>query len=474
MNETSHVTLPPAMPSFAEATKVWAKIGLLSFGGPAGQIALMHRMLVDEKRWISEDRFLHALNYCMLLPGPEAQQLATYIGWLLHGTRGGIVAGLLFILPGFAVILGLSTAYALFHQADWLQSVFFGLKAAVLAIVIEAVIRIGRRALRSGFHLAVAALAFIALFAFDAPFPVVIVLAGLGGFALEKLAPQTVSNGKPTEISLLPADLGASRRAPSFRRTLVVLAFWIAVWQLPLLFTGALTHKSGIVTEPMIGGANSFEAIFAFFSKMALVTFGGAYAVLSYVAQTAVEHYAWLRPGEMLDGLALAETTPGPLVLVLCYVGFLAAFRHPMGFDPVAAGLLGAGLAAWATFVPSFIWIFAGAPYVERLRSNRALTGALSAITAAVVGVILNLAIWFALHVLFGEVGRLTLLSREAGSAGAGVPVVSIAWPDWQTLNFAALGLSVLAVFLTFRLKLGMVTTLATCAVVGWILRLMV
>ncbi|MDI7864783.1 chromate efflux transporter [Rhizobiaceae bacterium n13] len=460
------------MPSFAETTKVWARIGFLSFGGPAGQIALMHRTIVDEKRWVSEERFLHALNYCMLLPGPEAQQLATYIGWLLHGTRGGLVAGLLFILPGFAVILALSTAYALYHQAEWLQSLFFGLKAAVLAIVIEAVIRIGRRALKARFHRVVAALAFLALFALDVPFPVVIVLAGLAGFVLHGFAPKALVDAA-TEPSQLPADLAALRAAPPFIRTLGVLVFWVAVWQLPLLLTGAHALKAGFIPEAMGGDANSFAAVFSFFSRMALVTFGGAYAVLAYVAQTAVEHYAWLRPGEMLDGLALAETTPGPLVLVLCYVGFLATFRNPMGLDPVLAGMLGAGLAAWATFVPSFIWIFAGAPYVERLRANTALSGALSAITAAVVGVILNLAIWFALHVLFGEVGRATLLSRtvEAGAAGrVEVPLISIAWPEWQSLDLAALGVSLLAVLLTFRLKVGMVKTLAICAVVGFVL----
>ncbi len=458
MNENSAVTAPPRAPEFAEATKVWAKIGLLSFGGPAGQIALMHRVLVDEKRWISEERFLHALNYCMLLPGPEAQQLATYIGWLLHGTRGGIVAGLLFILPGLAVILGLSAAYAVFQQADWLQSLFFGLKAAVLAIVIEAVIRIGGRALRTGFHKVIAALAFIALFALDMPFPLVIAVAGVLGLIVARLggAPAAVK-AETEESSLRPADLAVARPVPGVARTLVVLCFWIVVWQAPLLVATAL------------GGAGSFEAIFAFFSKMALVTFGGAYAVLSYVAQTAVEQYGWLRPGEMLDGLALAETTPGPLVLVLSYVGFLAAFRYPMGLEPLLAGFIGAGLAAWATFVPSFIWIFAGAPYVERLRSNRALSGAMSAITAAVVGVILNLAIWFALHVLFAKVGRVVLLSRSVQGGGGEAPLVSFAWPQWQTLDVAALGVAALAMFLTFRLKAGMVSTLAACAVAGFV-----
>ncbi len=450
MNEAVTAFAPPH-PSFVEATKVWAKIGLLSFGGPAGQIALMHKELVEERRWISESRFLHALNFCMLLPGPEAQQLATYIGWLLHGTRGGIVAGLLFILPGFFVILGLSSAYALFHQTDWLSSLFFGLKAAVLAIVVEAVIRVGRRALKTQFALVVAALAFAALFLLDLPFPLVVLAAGIAGYVASRMQPaahrtaaaaKQIMADKPSVIDANMPDI-----ASSWARTGRILGLWLALWIAPfVLIAGA------------IGFGNVYLSIGLFFSKMAVVTFGGAYAVLAYVAQQAVETYHWLKPGEMLDGLALAETTPGPLVLVLSFVGFMAAFRAPLGLDPLAAGMLGATLATWVTFVPCFLWIFLGAPYVETLRNNRALSGALSAISAAVTGVILNLAVWFGLHVLFAEVARV-----EAGP-------LSLPFPVWQSFQWGACLLTLLAVVLLFGLKRGIVTTLSICAVAGWLI----
>jgi chromate transporter len=450
MNEAVTAFAPPH-PSFVEATKVWAKIGLLSFGGPAGQIALMHKELVEERRWISESRFLHALNFCMLLPGPEAQQLATYVGWLLHGTRGGIVAGILFILPGFFVILGLSSAYALFHQTDWLSSLFFGLKAAVLAIVVEAVIRVGRRALKTRLALVIAALAFAALFLFDLPFPLVVLAAGIAGYVASRLQPAASGKAaaakqamadKPSVIDANMPDI-----ASSWGRTAGILGLWLALWIAPFaLIAGA------------IGVDNVYLAIGLFFSKMAVVTFGGAYAVLAYVAQQAVETYHWLKPGEMLDGLALAETTPGPLVLVLSFVGFMAAFRAPLGLDPLAAGLLGATLATWVTFVPCFLWIFLGAPYVETLRNNRALSGALSAISAAVTGVILNLAVWFGLHVLFAEVAR-----YQAGP-------LSLPLPVWSSFQWGACLLTLLAVLLLFGLKRGIVTTLAVCAIAGWLI----
>ncbi len=444
----------PRHPSLAEAARVWARIGLLSFGGPAGQIALMHRELVDQRRWISESRFLHALNYCMLLPGPEAQQLATYIGWLLHGTRGGVIAGTLFILPGFFVILGLSSAYALFQHTDWLTSLFFGLKAAVLAIVIEAVIRVGRRALKTRFALVVAGLAFVALFFFAVPFPLVVLAAGLAGYLMARFLPGGEARAAATAareaLTDRPAVIGAdfSQGAASWGRTIRVLGLWLALWVAPFLLIGA-----------MIGFDNTFTAIGLFFSKMAVVTFGGAYAVLAYVAQQAVETYQWLKPGEMLDGLALAETTPGPLVLVLTFVGFMGAFRSPAGMDPLLSAFIGATLATWVTFIPCFLWIFLGAPYVETLRSNRALSAALSAISAAVTGVILNLALWFGLHVLFAKVDRL-----EAGP-------LSMPMPDAATLQPAALGLSLLAALLLFGLKRGVVTTLAICAAAGFLLQ---
>ena len=443
-----------------EAVRVWARIGCLSFGGPAGQIALMHRTIVDEKRWISEDRFLHALNYCMLLPGPEAQQLATYIGWLMHGVRGGILAGLLFILPGFVVMLGLSALYAVFQETAWLPALFFGLKAAVLAVVVEALLRLARRALKTRVHYYIAIASFLALFMLNAPFPIVVILAGLTGFALHRFASRKV----PAEAV---QARGSQRRLPAFTthtvaRPLLVLVFWILVWQAPLLFVRNLEAPADLIAETLSGETNVFGALFIFFSKMAVITFGGAYAVLSYVAQVAVGQYAWLQPGEMLDGLALAETTPGPLVLVLCFVGFLAGYRNPLFMAPLLGGALGAALVAWATFVPSFVWIFAGAPYIEKLRNNAALTAALSAITAAVVGVILNLSLWFGLHVLFAEVGRISLLSR-----GAGLPVVSFAWPQWATLDIAALAIFVIASILLFYVKMGMVKVLGLSAAAG-------
>lgn len=444
----------PDHPGFAEAARVWAKIGFLSFGGPAGQIAMMHRELVEERRWISESRFLHALNYCMLLPGPEAQQLATYTGWLLHGARGGIVAGTLFVLPGLLVILGLSSAYALFQDTGWLASLFFGLKAAVLAIVVEAVIRVGRRALKTRFALATAALAFAALFFFAVPFPLVVLAAAAAGYAATRFFPQSAEKAVPGKQT--PADRPSvidgkvPDVVPSWGRALRVTMIALSLWIAPFALIGAFA-----------GFDNVYTAIGLFFSKMAVVTFGGAYAVLAYVAQQAVETYQWLAPGEMLDGLALAETTPGPLVLVLSFVGFMGAFRDPLGLDPLSAGLLGATLAAWVTFIPCFLWIFLGAPHVEALRGNRALSGALSAISAAVTGVILNLALWFALHVLFGTVGR-----WEAGP-------FSVAVPGWRTLDPQALLLTGIAAFALFRLRAGVLTTLGLCGVSGFLLQVL-
>lgn len=449
--ENELVLDPPQTPSFRELVTVFARIGLLSFGGPAGQIALMHRTLVDEKCWISEERFLHALNYCMLLPGPEAQQLATYVGWLMHRTRGGLAAGLLFILPGLLVILGLSAAYALFHEAGWLRGLFFGLKAAVLAIVIEAVIRVGRRALKHRLHYAICCLSFLALFVFNVPFPVVILAAAMAGLVAGRCS---TFSATPARSEILPGP------PTSLRRTLLTLVAWVLVWQAPFLLIFVLAGG---------GVDNVFAALFGFFSQMAMVTFGGAYAVLSYVAQMASAHYGWLDPGEMLDGLALAETTPGPLVLVLCFVGFIAAFRNPLGLDPVLAGLIGGVLAAWATFAPSFLWIFVGAPYVERLRANRAVANALSAITAAVTGVILNLALWFGLHVLFGEVGRLTLLSYPG--EGGPAPLASLPWPVWTSIDGPALALSILSAVLVVRFRLGVAPVLLIAAAAGWIVQ---
>ncbi|WP_436283748.1 chromate efflux transporter [Rhizobium sp. LjRoot258] len=453
-----------ATPTLREAVRVWARIGGLSFGGPAGQIALMHKTIVDEKRWISEDRFLHALNFCMLLPGPEAQQLATYIGWLMHGVRGGMIAGLLFILPGFLVILMLSSLYAVFHEAAWLPALFFGVKPAVLAIVIEALLRVGRRALKGRFHDCVAGASFLALFLLNLPFPLVVILAGAAGLLWMKHRQRR--SAAPSVPQASPPRLVAAVTTHAIARPLVVLVFWILVWQSPLLFIRGLDAPTDLIAETLSGETNVFGAVFIFFSKMAVITFEGAYAVLSYVAQVAVGHYAWLQPGEMLDGLALAETTPGPLVLVLCFVGFLAGYRNPVLMAPLAGGVLGAFLAAWATFVPSFIWIFAGAPYIEKLRNNENLSAALEAITAAVVGVIFNLALWFGLHVLFAEVGRVGLLSGKTG-----LPIASLSWPQWWTLDIAALGIFVLASVLLFRFKAGILTVIGVSTAAGLFLK---
>ena len=427
----------PASPTFSELVSAFARIGCLSFGGPAAQIALMHKICVEETGWIDEDRYLHALNYCMLLPGPEAQQLATYIGWLLHGVRGGIVAGLLFVLPGLAVILGLSMLYALYQEASLVAGLFFGLKAAVLAIVVEAVIRIGRRALKTSFHRWLAAGAFLALFLFSVPFPLVVLAAALIGL-LHARGASSAGGEISQEVGVRPPLLSQ----------LATLLFWVGVWLAPLPLLWLMLPETAL------------PEVQSFFSKMALVTFGGAYAVLAYVAQVAVDHYAWLKPGEMLDGLALAETTPGPLVLVLSYVGFLAGFRESGGLDPLIGGLLGGLIAAWATFVPSFIWIFAGAPYIERLRGNRLLSAALSAITAAVVGVILNLAVWFALHVIFTEVEPTTI-------AALGPITLSVPQPIWSTLDWQALVIAVASAVMIFRFHLGIGKTLLAAGALG-------
>jgi len=414
-------------PTFQEALTVWAKIGVLSFGGPAGQIALMHRILVKERQWIAENRYLDALNFCMLLPGPEAMQLATYVGWRLHGTLGGLAAGLLFVLPGAFVVLGLSIAYAYFGRVPIVEAAFVGIKAAVLVIVIEALIRVARRALRGPYDLAIAAVAFVAIFFFAAPFPLIIASAALAGFALHTTLPARE-----------PASLAED--AVPLSQTLKTAALWLAIWTVPLLLIAALFGCAHVTTD-----------IALFFSKLAVVTFGGAYSVLAYMAQQAVETYGWLSAGEMLDGLGLAETTPGPLILVTEFVGFLASFRH--GGEPkLAFGLLGAAVTLWATFAPCFLWIFVGAPYIERLSANPRLARALAAVTAAVVGVILNLSLWFALHVLFGSV------------AAVWHGPLLIWTPDLASLNVEALLLSVLAAVLLLRLHLGIASTLALAA----------
>jgi chromate transporter len=427
-------------------------VAALSFGGPAGQIAVMHRILVEEKRWVSEARFLHALNYCMVLPGPEAQQLATYIGWLLHGTKGGIVAGSLFVLPGFVSILVLSILYAGFLELTLVQAIFFGIKAAVLAIVLIALIRIAQRALHSVVMYAIAAAAFVSLFFLTLPFPLVIATAAVAGLIGARLAPDAFvmrghgSPGRDGEDDAIArqAHSDARHRKASLQRFVRVAAIWLPLWFVPLI---ALALALGV--------DNVFTQIGLFFSKLAVVTFGGAYAVLAYMAQEAVEFHGWLEPGEMLDGLGMAEATPGPLIQVVQFVAFMGAFRDAGALDPYTAGVLASVLATWVTFVPCFLWIFLGAPYVESLRDNRAVGAVLSAITAAVVGVMLNLALWFALHVLFADV-------REIHAAGLRLLV-----PAFATVEIASVVLAATAFVAIRRFNIGLLIVLGASAVLG-------
>jgi chromate transporter len=420
---------PTSKPSLREALAIWGKIGVISFGGPAGQIALMHRVLVDERRWIGEKQFLHALNFCMLLPGPEAMQLATYVGWRMHGTLGGLAAGLLFVLPGALVVLALSIAYALYGQVPAVEAAFVGIKAVVLVIVIEALIRVARRALRGPYDLAIAAASFVAIFFFAAPFPLIIAAAALAGYLHARNTASGLNLPEPANPPSIPLS-----------QTLMTASLWLAIWIGPLLLLPVVFGRAHVTTD-----------IALFFSKLAVVTFGGAYSVLAYMAQQAVETYGWLTPGEMLDGLGLAETTPGPLILVTEFVGFLAGYRF--GGEPkLAFGLLGAVVTLWATFAPCFLWIFTGAPYVERLTSNPRLNGALAGVTAAVVGVILNLSLWFALHVLFARVDAVSLGPLRLWT------------PELSSISPEVVVLTVLAAVLLLGLRFGLVTTLAIAA----------
>jgi chromate transporter len=432
---------PPERPSFNALVRVFGRVGLINFGGPAGQIALMHRVLVDERRWIDEEAFLRALNFCTLLPGPEAQQLATYVGWRLHGLRGGLAAGLLFILPGAAVVLALSALYAYAADLRPVSAALLGVKAAVLAIVAEALLRISKQALNAPLKRLIALAAFLALAVFGAPFPLVVLGAGVLGYV--------VANARPEALALKPSPDGAASppQPHAIRTLLATVSGWGVVWAAPLM-----------VAIVALGPSHVLVQIGFFFSKLAMVTFGGAYAVLSYMAQEAVSTYGWLGPSEMVDGLGLAETTPGPLILVTEYVGFLAAFRNPAPFPPIAAGVLGAALTLWVTFAPCFLWIFAGAPFLDRLQHARKLQGALAAITAAVVGVIGNLTLWFALHVLFSR-----FMPLDVAAFATNVP-------DLASLDWRALGLSLAAAVLLFRLHAGVVKTLLACLGMGAVL----
>ena len=422
---------------FGVAAKIWTLIGFTSFGGAAGQIAMMHRMLVDDRKWIDEPRFLHALNYCTLLPGPEAQQLATYIGWLMHGVRGGLFAGLMFVIPGAVVMLALSFLYIYGNHVPLIAGLFFGIKTAVIAIVAHAIARIAKRAFKGRLYVAIAMIAFALLMFVDAPFPVVVLGAALFGYVGQPLWPRLfgVSGAQP---------IVAAPRAGAWGETLKSIIIWTAVWFAPVAVVAMLLGPTHILTE-----------IGVFFSKLAMLSFGGAYALLAWLAQEAVTVKGWLSAAEMADGLGLAETTPGPTILVTQHVGFLAAWRAPAPFAPPVAAALGAVLTVWATFAPSFLWIFAGAPHVETLRANVRLAAALQCITAVVVGVMSYLAAWFALNLLFAK----------SGWASAGF----LRWPvaDLGTIDWAALALSAIAFVLVMKLHWGLVRVVFVMAALG-------
>lgn len=426
-------------PTFREMVRVCARIGFLSFGGPAGQIALMHRELVEERGWVSEAQYLHALNFCHLLPGPEAQQLATWIGWKLHGLRGGLAAGLLFVLPGALVILALSMLYAWSAQVGWFMALFLGIKAAVLAVVVQALLRIAGRALNTRFKKLLAVAAFLALFFLDLPFPLVVLGSGAIGMVVAAV--------RPAWLALMPLGDPPAASPRPWRQTATAILVWGAIWALPMVLVLLLLGRDHVLWH-----------VGLFFSQLAVVTFGGAYSVLAYMAQEAVHGFGWLSAGEMADGLGLAETTPGPLIMVTQFVGYLAAFRAPAPFTPLVAGVLGAGLTTWVTFAPCFLWIFALAPWIERLEHARRLSGGLAALTSAVVGVVANLSLWFLLHVLFGRVDE------------AQVGPLRLYVPDWPTFDWRAALLAALAALLIFRFRLNVIKVLAVAAFGGLIL----
>ncbi|WP_137810666.1 MULTISPECIES: chromate efflux transporter [unclassified Gordonia (in: high G+C Gram-positive bacteria)] len=435
---------PTAGVSLRTATRAWFLISLQTFGGPAGQIAVMQRALVDDRRWIGQRRFLHALNYCMLLPGPEAQQLAIYVGWLLNGTAGGLIAGILFVLPGVIAILGLSAIYVAFGATTIVAALFAGIGPAVLAIVAQAVTRVSKRALTGPVQIAIAVAAFIALAVFAVPFPMVIAVAGVLGWLTGRrvvAAQKEVADDGPAPII---ADDAIHTASPSWRRAGLVLGVGALAWIIPMGIVVATTGTGSVFTQQG-----------TFFTWTALITFGGAYAVLAYIAQQAVEVYGWVTPGEMVRGLGLAETTPGPLIMVVQFVAFLGAYRDPGGLDPWVAATIGALLTTWVTFVPSFVFIFLGAPFIEKLRNNRHLTSALNGVTAAVVGVIANLALYFALHTLF----------RDTTVVTAGP--LHLAVPHLDTLRPLAVVITVIAFVLIYPLKQSVLRTLGICAVLG-------
>ncbi len=454
------MTVPqvPRPPSLAEGLRFWAWLGCVNFGGPAGQIALMNEELVERRRWIGHDRFQHALNYCMLLPGPEAMQLATYVGWLLHGTLGGVAAGILFILPGVALMLALSIVYSLHGEVGWIAGIFHGLGPAVCAIVAVAVVRIARRSLCHPASVTLAAAAFVSIFFLSVPFPAVVLGAALIGLAGARWRPgwfTPLANHAPNaagqEAAVCDHTPQAGSGKPSGRRAALVLGIHLALWGGPI---AALAVWRG--TQDL------FVSIALFFSAAAMVTFGGAYAVLAYVAQAAVSRYGWLAAPDMTVGLGLAESTPGPLILTAQFVGYMAGYHHPpSGWSPVLSGTLGALVTIWVTFVPCFLWILLGAPYIERLRGRRGIDSALSAVTAAVVGVILNLAVWLALRVFFLDVHVKTW----------GPLVLNL--PRWRTLDPFALGVAAFAGLGLARWKWGMTTVIAGSALAGFVVRIL-
>ena len=436
---------------FGQAVRAWFAISLQTFGGPAGQIAVMQRHLVDERRWIGQKRFLHALNYCMLLPGPEAQQLAIYVGWLLNGLRGGLVAGTLFVLPGVVALLALSAVYVGFGDTTVVTALFAGLAPAVVAVVVQAVWRVAGRALSTHTLVAFAVVAFLSLAVFAVPFPVVVALAALAGWALHRWRPELVESGgghggaKDGPEPLISDD-ALHHDQPSGRRTAMILTIGLAAWFLPVALFAVFTGTDSVYTQQGL-----------FFSGTAVVTFGGAYAVLAFVAQRAVEHYAWLSAGDMIRGLALAESTPGPLIMVVQFVAFLGAYSNPGSLDPWVAGVAASLLTTWVTFVPCFLFILLGAPYVERLRGNRSLSAALTGITAAVVGVIANLGLYFAVHTLFGKVHEV-----DAGPVHMTLPEIGAVRP-------VPLVIAVIAAALIFWRKWSVLRVLGVCAGLGLI-----
>jgi chromate transporter len=442
--------------SFREATRFWIKLGFINFGGPTGQIAIMYDELVERRKWISNGRFLHALNYCMLLPGPEAQQLAIYVGWLLHRVRGGIVAGVAFVLPAFFLILGLSYVYVAYGEVTWVSGIFYGLSAAVIGLVAAAVLRIGSRALRNPFMYSVAGAAFLAIFVFHVPFPLIVISAGLIGLLGGQRWPGTFAVGEDDgdaggKTAISDEGPAGTHTLMSVRRSAKVLVIGLGAWFIPLILV-ALWR----------GGGDTLTQEAWFFSKAAVVTFGGAYAVLAYVNQAAVTQFGWLLPTQMVAGLGLAESTPGPLIMVTEFVGFVGAYQHPGGLAPVVAGVLGAIVVTWATFAPCFLWILLGAPLIEHLRRNQRLTNALSTVTAAIVGVVLNLAVWFGIHTLFDDV-------RAVNAFGGPTPV-----PVWSSLDRFAVGVALVSFVGLWRFRWNVIPVVLASAAAGLVYKLAV